>query len=506
MSKNSSPPPPDYAGAAEATAAGDLANARYQTLANRPDSYYPGGSRTWEQGYSDPVIDQAGYDQALAAYNQANPSASTQVNPAASGYTPGAWPGMESPQAQVNPAASAYTGDSSLYGPNNGPMDSGALINNQYLPRPTEGASTGGQQAAPGGAPNIDDYTTPGSPDKWTERVELSPEGQKAFDINERNTTQMAGLGTRALDQAGNILDTPFSIEGQTPQYQGATGNMPQFQGPEGQLGQYGQHRQGVVDAMMSRVNTDTERQKEQQRSRLVAQGIPVGSEAFNREMEQSDRKQTDARQQAEIAAEQMAGMGYASDIAGRQQMGKEGMDRFGTGMDTRNQYNQEGMTDFTTGMDTRRQGIQEALLQRQTPLNEISALRSGSQVGMPQFQPFGQQSFTGGPDYAGAASQTGQYNLGQSNQGIAQGNALAGGLFGLGAAGIGAYPWSDRRLKTNIKRHGTSLMGFPVYAFDYIWGGGRQVGVMAQDVIKVMPEAVKTVDGYMQVDYGMIR
>jgi len=409
MGTKSSPPPPDYTGAAEATAAGDLENARYQTLANRPDSFYPGGSRVWTQGTGSEV-DQAGYDAAMAAYSQ-TPGTFTQSDPGAYSQSSGGmgWPDMNSDNPSFN------TG----------------------VAQPSQP-----QQPSPGGAPNIADYTTMSNPDKWTETVSLSPEGQEAFDIGEKNVTKTAGLESRALDQAGNILDTPFTIDGQAPTYQGATGAMPGFQGPEGQLGQYGQHRQGVIDAMMGRVNTDIGREKEQKRSQLVAQGIPVGSEAFNREMEMSDRKQNDAMQRAEIAAEQMAGMGYSSDIAGRQQMGREGMDRFGTGMDVRNQFNQEGMTDFTTGNQSRQQAIQEALLQRQTPLNEISAFRSGSQVGMPQFQPFGQQQFTGGPDYAGAASQTGAYNLGQSNQDIAGNNAMMGGLFGLGAAGIGAYPW----------------------------------------------------------------
>lgn len=232
------------------------------------------------------------------------------------------------------------------------------------------------------------------------------------------------------------------------------------------------------MDAMMARVNTDIGRDREAKSSQLIAQGIPPGSEAFQREMEQLDRKQTDARQQAEISAQQQAGLEYQSSLAG-------------------------AGADFTNANIRNQQAIQEALLNRQTPLNEISAFRTGSQVNMPQFQAYGNQQFTGGPDYLGATTATGQYDIGSSNQDIAQKNALMGGLFGLGSAGIMA---SDRRLKKNIKRLGTSLMGFPVYAFDYIWGGDRQIGVMAQDIIKVKPEAVITMaDGYMAVNYGMI-
>jgi len=272
---------------------------------------------------------------------------------------------------------------------------------------------------------------------------------------------------------------------------------------------------------MMSRVNTDIGRDKAFKNSQLIAQGIPVGSDAYNREMEQLDRKQTDARQQAEISAEQMAGMGYQSALAGRGMESQEGMNNFLTAMQSRGMTadeamaayqsqmqgrtmaNQEGMAGFTTGLDTRRQDIQEALLGRQTPINEMSAFRTGSQVNMPQFQPYGQQQFTGGPNYSQAATQQGAYDMAGYNAETAQQNTLASGMAGLGAAAIFA---SDRRLKKNLKRLGTSLMGLPIYAFDYIWGGDRQVGVMAQDVIKVIPEAVHTdEDGYMAVDYGMI-
>ena len=365
FSSPSMPPPPDYAGAAKATAAGDLAAARQQTTANRPDVYTPLGSQTWEQGTYD-RFDNVAYDQAMANYDPA------------SGQPP----------------------------------------------------------------PDRADYTATMPTDQWTATQTLSPEAQKAFDANQRMQTGLANLGEKGVEQAREIFADPFSIEGQTPQYQGATGEMPGYQGPGGRLGPYGEHRQNVVDSMMSRVNTDIAREKDSKRSQLIAQGIPEGSEAYKRAMESSDRKQVDAQQQAEIAAEQMAGLGYASDIAGRQQMGREGMMDFTTGMDVRNQFNQEGMQDYTTGMDTRRQNIQEALLERQTPINEMSAFRTGSQVQQPQFQPYGQQTFTGGPDYSGAATQQGAYDMAGYNADMAKQNAMMGGLFSLGAAGIGAYPF----------------------------------------------------------------
>ncbi len=51
MGKDSSPPPaPDYTGAAQATAAGNVEAARYATKANRVSQYTPYGSQTYQSG------------------------------------------------------------------------------------------------------------------------------------------------------------------------------------------------------------------------------------------------------------------------------------------------------------------------------------------------------------------------------------------------------------------------------------------------------------------------
>src|SRR6202790_1067720 len=64
----------------------------------------------------------------------------------------------------------------------------------------------------------------------------------------------------------------------------------------------------------------------------------------------------------------------------------------------------------------------------------------------------------------------------------------------------------SDRRLKQHVKRAGALPNGLPLYSFQYIWGGPTFVGVMAQDVLRVMPDAVVTdPDGFYRVDYEML-
>lgn len=71
-------------------------------------------------------------------------------------------------------------------------------------------------------------------------------------------------------------------------------------------------------------------------------------------------------------------------------------------------------------------------------------------------------------------------------------------------AGGIAAM-FSDRRLKKNIEQVSVLPNGLPWYKFDYIWDEPAE-GVMADEVEKVMPEAViEHPSGYKMVDYNMV-
>jgi Chaperone of endosialidase len=73
-------------------------------------------------------------------------------------------------------------------------------------------------------------------------------------------------------------------------------------------------------------------------------------------------------------------------------------------------------------------------------------------------------------------------------------------------ASGAPIAPPSDRRLKTGVVRLGTHPKGFGLYRFRYLWSKDEYVGVMAQEVRNVMPEAVVCgEDGFLRVDYGKI-
>ena len=63
----------------------------------------------------------------------------------------------------------------------------------------------------------------------------------------------------------------------------------------------------------------------------------------------------------------------------------------------------------------------------------------------------------------------------------------------------------SDIRIKKNIKPIGT-YKGLDVIEFDYLWGGGKHIGLIAQQVQKVKPEAVgKLSNGYLYIKYAMV-
>jgi len=164
----------------------------------------------------------------------------------------------------------------------------------------------------------------------------------------------------------------------------------------------------------------------------------------------------------------------------------------------------------FGVGQQANQQAYNQALTNYNLPLNTLSALRTGAQVQNPSFVNSAQQATTSGADILGASqmgynAQMGDFNAKQA----AQAN-FNQGLMGLGGAGIMAM--SDIRTKENIKNVGWLPNGLPVYEFDYkpeykdMAGHGRFIGVMAQDVELVQPEAVITnADGIKMVNYGVL-
>jgi hypothetical protein len=147
---------------------------------------------------------------------------------------------------------------------------------------------------------------------------------------------------------------------------------------------------------------------------------------------------------------------------------------------------------------------VNDILTERNQPINEISALMSGSAVGQPNFMNT-PQTQVAGVDYAGMVRDKYNAQNDQYKTQVAQDNALMGGLFGLAGSlgGMGIYKYSDRRLKSDVTRVGTTENGIPLY--EYTIFGRRERGVMADEVERVAPEAVIERGGLKMVNYSML-
>lgn len=211
---------------------------------------------------------------------------------------------------------------------------------------------------------------------------------------------------------------------------------------------------QWAYDLGSKRLAPRFDQQRESLRTQLVNSGLRPGTEAYDREMSRFGQTENDA-------------------------------------------YNQLALTG-------RGQAFNEALTTRNQPINEITALLAGSQVDNPT-SAFAQtpQSQVAGVDYTSLVNQQFQAQMAQYQQKVQSQQNRMGGLFNLGKSIIGALPFSDRRLKSDITRVGTLDNGIPLYR--YRIGGQWAVGVMAQEVMEIRPQAVAMdEDGFLHVRYDL--
>lgn len=74
------------------------------------------------------------------------------------------------------------------------------------------------------------------------------------------------------------------------------------------------------------------------------------------------------------------------------------------------------------------------------------------------------------------------------------------------GSGGDGGGQKSDIRLKRDIEAIGTLANGLTLYKFKYLWSDTDMVGVMAQKVLNILPDAVITgEDGFYRVNYDKL-
>lgn len=294
------------------------------------------------------------------------------------------------------------------------------------------------------GSINVGGFDIP----QYESRTSLSPEQQALYD-------QYGRLAT----QAGNQI---------------AAG--PDLSGLPDVTNDFSADRSAVEKALFDRLMPQVTRGREDLESKLVTQGLQRGTDAFTRAMDESRRAENDLR----------------LDITGRGLQEQQGL--FNMAQANRNRAFQEAMSRY--GAMPGAFGALAGVLKPTVPQANFNAPTIAS-------------TDTTTPTYNSAALASKNYETE-----MAQRNATMGGLFGLGQAGIMAgakyalplMMTSDRRLKRDIRDLGVRLSnGIKLYAYRYLWETKKRVGVMADEVLKIVPAAVSSHNGYLAVNYGLI-
>lgn len=341
-------------------------------------------------------------------------------------------------------------------------------------------------------------------------------------------------VNTSGAPEAGNpggISGPNFTRFGAAPQFSTTFGDAGDITRTYGDAGGYEASRKKVEDALFARLNPQIDRDRAALETQLANQGIARGSRAFSAAFNDFGRSVNDARlgtilsagqEQNRLAAldSQKAGFENSAQAQAYEQALGRGTFALGAGQQNfQNQFqttganNQLAAQEFDANLArenaqsaARKDYLNEQFATRNQPINEITALLSGSQVSQPNFVNTPSTPIAN-TDYAGLVQDNYNAQLGLYNSKLASSNNLFGGLFGLGSALLGnpaIIKASDRRVKEDIKKVG-EVEGHNIYKFRYKGGGPVQLGVIAQEVERKNPDAVTTIGGVKHVKYGEI-
>ena len=91
-----------------------------------------------------------------------------------------------------------------------------------------------------------------------------------------------------------------------------------------------------------------------------------------------------------------------------------------------------------------------------------------------------------------------------QSKKVYAKPTLITGEILSDVTATVTSDPRSDIRLKKDINLIGRTQNGYNLYRYRYLWSEQFYVGVMAQEVQAIMPQAVlEGDDGFLRVRYN---
>jgi len=234
--------------------------------------------------------------------------------------------------------------------------------------------------------PTRQQFTT--DPDTWSSQIELSDTGRQLLDAYNKTSLGLADLQGTAMDRVRDTFAQPFDTSGLID--------------IDGQTGMDAWDR--ATDLIRQRQNPELDRQQAALDAKLANQGLTQGSEGWGIGQSQFGKQRADADIAAQMAGLQAQNQFFNQGIAGNQAL------------------------------------LQQRNFLRQIPLNELNALRTGSQVTNPTFSTPGQQGQTSGPDLLGATKSQYETQVGQVNADNARAASNTQAGVGLGAAALAYF------------------------------------------------------------------
>jgi len=242
---------------------------------------------------------------------------------------------------------------------------------------------------------------------QWTKTTSLSPDQQKLLGLETQSRYNLGTAGVEGSQRLRDALNKPVDPSQWTPWQT----SLPQ---QELRQDQGVTDRAGIEKALMESYNRNVAPTEQAQEANLAARGLSPGATGYSQYQKTRDDSRAEAARQAYLASgnESRAAQAAYNDV---------GTQRFNMNQAANSYLN-----------NLRGAQMQEAYQTRSQPINEITALMSGSQATIPQFQ-----AFQGSPVQASNIAQYISDNYRNQAQQAANTNAgifgLAGGLTKLG-------------------------------------------------------------------------
>lgn len=411
---SSAPPAPDYKGAAEATAQGNLQNLQYQTGANRPNQVTPWGSSTWSapdaQGHQtetvglNPGLQQALNSQIDITNGQSNLAQTLQGQAAqrmAGGFN----------APQVSSYMSGVPGVNTQF---QGFNPSGVHGVQQSLNSSGQNVNTNAQGAVQGaGSVNLN------APQ--FSNADAQAGAQSAY-------TAAHSLIADQQHQDTTNLDAQLRLQGLSPgteAYNNAAQNL------------------GRVQA--------------QQNNNMAAQAVQVGNNEANQNYASSlagygaaNTAQNQAYNQGantfalgNTALAQQYGQDANSmslNNAARGQAYNQALGTYGANATAQQNSNAAQLQAYGQADHNYQTAYSAALQNYNNPLNEMNAVMQGNQVSMPTMPGYATAGYTPGADYSTAAQNLGQYNSAAATAAANTQSGLMGNWTNLATSAMAAY------------------------------------------------------------------